>query len=162
MTDDWSARAEAVCRQCGGRCCTEDTQPPVSEPCYERLKRAGVPAGSFESGEYRRLKLNGRSCILFEGGRCSCHGIKPETCRAGPFTFDVFGDKIAIYLKKESVCPVVRLLKEDPGAYYRQFEVAVRNITHLVGNLSDRELAAICRIDEPETEFIAMVPREPR
>jgi hypothetical protein len=114
----------------------------------------------FEFVGYKRLKTrkNGE-CILSANGKCSIHAFKPETCRSGPFTFDMNGDKIAIYLKHEKICPIVGLLKEVPDAYRQQYELAVQSITHLVRNLQDDELAAICCIDEPETEKVAEVPR---
>jgi hypothetical protein len=51
------------------------------------------------------------------------------------------------------------LLKEVPEAYRQQFELAETSITHLVRNLTDDELTVICRIDEPETEKVAELPR---
>ena len=100
------------------------------------------------------------TCIFCNGNKCSIHTIKPETCRAGPFTFDVKGDIIEIFLKYETICPVVRLLKEVPEAYEHQFDLAKKSITHLVRHLTDEELDAICRIEEPETEKVAEIPRE--
>jgi hypothetical protein len=119
-----------------------------------------VPLTSFETNGYTRLKTkeNGE-CILSTNGKCSIHAIKPETCRAGPFTFDVKGDTIEIYLKHERICPMVRLLKEIPEAYQQQYESAIGSITHLVRNLTQDELDAICLIEEPETEKVAEVPR---
>ena len=70
------------------------------------------------------------------------------------------GDVIEIFLKYEAICPVVRLLKEVPEAYEHQFDVAKKSITHLVRHLTDEELDAICRIEEPETEKVAEIPRE--
>ena len=100
------------------------------------------------------------TCIFCNGNKCSIHAIKPETCRAGPFTFDVKGDVIEIFMKYEAACPVVWLLKEVPEAYQCQFDVAKKTITHLVRHLSEEELDAICRIGEPETEKVAEIPRE--
>ena len=37
--------------------------------------------------------------------------------------------------------------------------LAVKSITHLVSNLTQDEIDAICRIDEPETEKVSEVPR---
>jgi hypothetical protein len=72
----------------------------------------------------------------------------------------VKGDVIGIFLKYETICPVVRLLKEEPEAYAHQFALAKKSIAHLVANLTNDELSAICRIDEPETEKVAEIPRE--
>lgn len=98
-------------------------------------------------------------CICRQDGKCSIHGVKPETCRAGPFTFDVRGDSIEIFLKSESICPLVGLLREVPPAYNQQYSVAEKSITFLVANLPDEELALICSIDEPDTEKVAEIPR---
>jgi hypothetical protein len=160
MTEDWFVRAEAICFHCGGRCCN-DAHPPISAHCYERLVSQGIPENSFEWRGYRALKTRGKdTCIFCNGNKCSIHTIKPETCRAGPFTFDVKGDVIGIFLKYETLCPVVRLLKEVPEAYEHQFALAKKSITHLVANLTDGELAVICNIDEPDTERVAEIPRE--
>jgi Fe-S-cluster containining protein len=159
MTNDWLLRAEAICMRCGGHCCHE-AHPPISEHCYQRLLAQGLPPAYFEKNGYRHMKTHpdGR-CVCWKDGKCSIHGIKPDTCRAGPFTFDVKGDTIEIFLKFESICPIVRLLKEVPEAYDQQYSLAVKSITHLVANLDDDELAVICRIDEPETEKVAEIPR---
>jgi Fe-S-cluster containining protein len=160
MTQDWSVRAGAICMHCGGRCCT-DAHPPVSAHCYRRLVGRGVPEDSFEWRGYRAVRARGDgTCIFCHGNKCSIHDIKPETCRAGPFTFDVKGDVIVIFLKYKTICPVVSLLREVPEAYEHQFTLAKKSITHLVLNLTDEELGAICRIEEPETVKVAEIPRE--
>jgi uncharacterized protein len=160
MKEDWSVRAEAICFHCGGRCCN-DAHPPLSEHCYHRLVREGVPEDSFEWRGYHAVRAReDGTCIFCNGNRCSIHRIKPETCRAGPFTFDVKGNIIEIFIKYETVCPVVRLLMDVPEAYEYQIALAKKSITHLVANLRDEELDAIGRIDEPETEKVAEIPRE--
>jgi Fe-S-cluster containining protein len=160
--ENWLLRAETICLECGGHCCNE-AHPPVSSACYEQLTKAGVSPEMFESVGYNRIKTkeNGE-CILSENGKCRIHSCKPETCRSGPFTFDMNGDMIVIYLKHEQICPVVGLLKEVPDAYRQQYELAVQSITHLVRDLTDDELMRICIIDEPETEKVAEVPRQDR
>ena len=147
-----------MCMRCGGHCCHE-AHPPVSDSCYNRLIAAGVSPDCFESVGYRRLKTHpDGKCIMMEEGKCTIHAIKPETCRAGPFTFDVQDNKVQIFLKFESICPIVGLYKEVPSAYNQQYEQSVRNIAHLVSNLSRDELEVISSIDEPETEKVAEIP----
>jgi Fe-S-cluster containining protein len=159
MTRDWRIEAETICLRCGGHCCDE-AHPPISEHCYRRLVAGGVPEEAFERNGYRSVRTReDGTCILCAGGKCGIHAIKPETCRAGPFTFDVKGDTIEIFLKFEEICPVVRLYKEIPGAYDQQYDLAVRSISHLVSHLTDEEIAAICRIEEPQTEKVAEIPR---
>ena len=107
-----------------------------------------------------RLKLNGHACILFAENRCRHHGIKPETCRAGPFTFDVHDGNILLFLKKEAVCPLVCMLKENPEAYRQQYTAAVQSIRSFIAHMPDDQLAAVCRVEEPETEYVATIPRD--
>jgi uncharacterized protein len=158
MTPDWMTQAETICLRCGGQCCI-GAQPPVSASCYRRLVAGGVPPEVFGQEEYRYVRTRSDGTCQLWNGKCGIHGIKPETCRAGPFTFDVTGDVIGIFLKYEAICPMVRLLREVPEAYEQQYALAVKSITHLVANLTDDELAAICRIEEPDTEKIAEIPR---
>jgi len=147
--------------ECGGHCCSE-AHPPISGACYERLVAEGISPSVFGQDGYRYIDSSpDGNCLLWKDGKCSIHTIKPETCRAGPFTFDVKGDTIEIFLKFESICPMVRLLREVPEAYARQYAMATRNITQLVAHLDEEELAAICRIEEPETEKVAEIPRVP-
>jgi Fe-S-cluster containining protein len=115
----------------------------------------------FEYTGYKRLKVKENGvCILSEQGKCRIHTGKPETCRAGPFTFDVKGDVIGIFLKYERICPLVKLLKEIPEAYQQHYNLAVKSITNLVSNLTLDEIDAICCIDEPDTEKVSEIPRK--
>jgi len=144
---------------CGGHCC-DDAHPPVKNR-YNKLIAAGVPEALFERNRYLRLRTRSDgSCILMVDHKCTCHKVKPETCRAGPFTFDVAGDKIRIFLKHATICPIVPLLKEEPEAYRQQYEKAAENIRGLVAHLTDKEIAAINSIDEPDTVLVAEIPRE--
>lgn len=159
MTENWILRIEEICITCGHYCCYESC-PPICEARYNSLIKNGVSTDSFEFKGYRRLKVKkNNECILFHNGKCSVHTIKPETCRAGPFTFDINDDKIEIFLKNESICPIVRVLKEIPKAYDQQFSRAIENISNLVSNLYENELQAIHLIYEPLTEKVAEIPR---
>jgi Fe-S-cluster containining protein len=160
MTENWLLKAEEICHTCGGHCCI-GAQPPLSSERIAIILEKGDLAHCIGNNGYRfvRSTENGE-CILQKNGRCQIHAIKPETCRAGPFTFDVKGDTIEIFLKYESICPIVRLLKEVPEAYEQQYKEAVTHITHLVAHLPADELDVICRIEEPDTELVAKIPRQ--
>lgn len=152
-------RAERICLLCGAQCCT-GACPPVAGTTYRRLTAKGVPETAFGNGGYRHVRAQSDgTCSLLVNGKCSVHDAKPETCRAGPFTFDVRGDIIEIYLKYERICPMVRLLREVPEAYAEQYALARTSIAELVAHLDDDELAAICRIEEPDTEKVSEIPR---
>lgn len=158
MADSWSDIFSTICECCGGRCCFE-AHPPLTDERISLLRDRMDLHGCVEYKGYKRFTTgNDGYCIMLNQSRCSINGFKPETCMAGPFTFDVRRGFVEIYLKKPSICPLVTLLQDDPGAFRSQFETAQRHILRLVGSLSDEELMHICSVDEPEIEKIAEIP----
>jgi Fe-S-cluster containining protein len=153
---------EALSRACGscqlqGGCCFE-ARPPLTKKRIEILTAGGVSPESIEFAGYRRLTLKPDGfCVLFENGMCSVHSIKPETCVAGPFTFDMQGTILQIFLKRERICPMVKVLKENKDAYDGLFQAAVEKIAGLVRALPEDELAEILKIEEPETDLVAEI-----
>jgi len=124
-----------ICSKCGGKCCFE-ARPPISNKRLKIFLENGISQEFVEFGDYKHLKLKPDGyCVFFENGKCKIHAIKPETCVAGPFTFDLKGDKLEIYLKKETICPLVSFLKENENAYREQFERAVEAIKALIEEL---------------------------
>ncbi len=153
---------EALSRACGscqlqGGCCFE-ARPPLTKERIDILLAEGVSPESIEFEGYRRLRLKPDGfCVLFQEGRCSIHPIKPETCVAGPFTFDMAGSILQIFLKKESICPMVAFLKENREVYDGLFKAAVEKIVDLVNAMPADELAEILKIEEPETDLVAEI-----
>lgn len=158
MDTDWSLRAEAICSACGGHCC-DGACPPLSRGRKKTILAAGDYSACIERDGYQRIrtKENGE-CAMFDAGRCRIHAIKPETCMAGPFTFAVTGETLEIYLKQESICPLVAHLKADADMYAKQYERAVDHITRLVAALPKEEIGIISAIPEPETDLVAKIP----
>jgi len=132
--------------------------PPLTEKRIDILLANGVSRDNIEIKGYKRLRLKPDGfCVLFQDGKCSVHSVKPETCVAGPFTFDVKGRILQIFLKKPSICPMVKVLKKDLKAYESLFELSVSKIVELVNDLPPEELLEIVKIDEPETELVAEI-----
>lgn len=159
MDDSLCEALSRACGNCqlGGGCCFE-ARPPLTQNRIDILLAKGVSPESIEFAGYRRLKLKRDGfCALFENGMCSVHSIKPETCVAGPFTFDMQGDILQIFLKKESICPMVKVLIENREAYDGLFQAAVERIIDLVNALPEDELAEILKIEEPETDLVAEI-----
>jgi hypothetical protein len=110
----------------------------------------------FETTEYvfPRETKDG-FCVFFdkETRRCRVYAVKPETCVAGPITFDINlqTGKIEFYLKLERVCPLAGTLKKDMSALEKHMTSAKRELLTLVGELDAEALTAILQIDEPET-----------
>jgi len=121
----------------------------------------GVSADAIEFVGYKRLRLRRDGfCVLFRDGKCSIHDIKPETCVAGPFTFDIKGDMLQIFLKRESICPMVRFLRANRKAYDALFETSVEKIMDLMRSVPEEEMAQILQIDEPQTDLVAEIRLE--
>lgn len=141
-----------ICSKCGGKCCFE-AKPPISNKRLQILLQNRIEAECIEFGKYKHLKLKSDGyCVFFTNNKCGIHEIKPETCVAGPITFDVKGDKLEIYIKKETICPLVGFLKENREILSAHIRIAVENIVELIKNLDRGELEEILKIEEPETE----------
>jgi Fe-S-cluster containining protein len=94
-------------------------------------------------------------CGLFDKktGKCSVHRIKPETCVAGPITFDInfSAKKVEWFLKKSELCAFAGALYRDKIAFKQHLAAAKKELTALICQLDAGELRAIVRIEEPQT-----------
>jgi hypothetical protein len=81
------------------------------------------------------------------------HPVKPETCVAGPITFDinVKTGKIEWFVKMENICQLAGVAYRDNELLQKHLESAKKDILRLVGELDCEALKAILRKDEPET-----------
>jgi len=148
-----------ICASCGlgGGCC-HGARPPLTEERIKILTDNGVDPKMVECAGYKRLKVKEDGfCVLFKDGHCSAHTIKPETCVAGPFTFDVKGKVLEIYLKRETICPMVGYLNTNPEVYESLFDLSVANIIKLVEDIPQSELGEIVKIEEPDTDLVAEI-----
>lgn len=159
MDENLCEALSQACNECHlvGGCCFE-ARPPLSQKRIDILLKNGVSANAMEFAGYKRLRLKPDGfCTLFQDGKCSIHSIKPETCVAGPFTFDIKGDTLQIFIKRESICPMVRFLKANRKAYDGLFETSVEKIMDLVNSVPEAEMAEILKIEEPETDLVAEI-----
>ena len=162
MDEDLCQALSRACDDChlAGGCCFE-ARPPLSQKRIDILMENGVSADAIEFVGYKRLRLRQDGfCVLFRDGKCSIHDIKPETCVAGPFTFDIEDDMLQIFLKRESICPMVRFLRANRKAYDALFETSVEKIMDLIRSVPEEEMAQILQIDEPETDLVAEIRLE--
>ncbi|MDD1705370.1 MAG: YkgJ family cysteine cluster protein [Methanoregula sp.] len=158
MVEDLILKAEAVCHACGGICCN-GACPPLSEERIRIILSYGDFHERIEKVGYHRIK-GGKDglCSMLSEGKCAIHAFKPETCIAGPFTFDLTDHSLRIFLKQEKICPLVAVLKANRAMYDLQFGRAVESIAHLVARLLDDELAIISALPEPDTDQVAELP----
>ncbi len=133
-----------------------NAHPPLTDERIRILNENGVSSDNIEFVGYKRLKVNKDDiCVMFkDDGLCGIQPFKPETCVAGPFTFDVKEGVIEMYMKKESICPLVAVLKQDRKAYDEQYKMAVDKIIRVVAFLPEEELWTVCGIEEPDTEKV--------
>lgn len=149
-----------VCGKCKIVCC-QDARPPLSESrkkiLKQYIKEQKIPVKEpFTTEAYSYPSLDEDSlCRLFnkQTRRCSVHPVKPETCRAGPITWDINfkTKKVEWFLKKEAICPLAGELFKNKPALSAHLEAAKKEITRLIGELTADELRELHKIDEPET-----------
>ncbi|MCJ7768585.1 YkgJ family cysteine cluster protein, partial [Candidatus Bathyarchaeota archaeon] len=77
--------------------CCNDTTPPITRQrkkvieAYLKEKRIAV-IGPFERTAYTFPRLDVNMYCVFQNPKtrkCIVHSVKPETCVAGPITFDI-------------------------------------------------------------------------
>ncbi len=149
-----------VCCRCKSICC-QDAKPPLT------LKRQKIIKDYLEkhkfhienpflSEQYSFPSFDKPGLCLFydkKTGKCLVHQVKPETCRAGPVTFDINCQtgKVEWYLKKPEICALAKVLCENRDLFREHFKVAREEILQLVCELDAEALRAILKIEEPQT-----------
>ena len=76
-----------------------------------------------------------------ENARCT--PVKPETCRAGPITFDInfSTKKVEWFLKKSEICAFAGELYSNKAAFKDHFEVAKKELTQSHQRIRSRRVA---------------------
>lgn len=149
-----------VCSECKIHCC-QNARPPLTLirmniiTDYLRSQKIQVD-NPFNHLEYPFPREDEEGyCIFYDKftKRCVVHPVKPETCVAGPITFDINKKtgKIEWYLKLEKICPLAGIMNRDKEALKEHLKVAKREILQLVRELPPKDLQAILRIEEPDT-----------
>jgi len=149
-----------VCSKCRLKCC-KDAKPPVTRKRRKIIENYLAAQGlriekAFAYTTYTFVRETGEGfCVFFdeENGNCLVHLVKPETCVAGPITFDINlqTGKIEWFLKSESICPLAGILYKDKGALEKHLSSARKELQTLVHELEAKALCAILKIEEPET-----------
>jgi Fe-S-cluster containining protein len=165
LNDQGSNRQNDFLQVCGScktsYSCCHDTTPPITKErrriLQDNLTRKSVYLeNTFDQTDYvfPRLMPDGY-CIFHDKKtkRCLVHPVKPETCVAGPITFDVNvrEGKIEWYVKKESICQLAGVVYRDKKLLSKHLTTAKKEILRLVTQLTGPELKAILKKDEPET-----------
>ena len=151
-----------VCRNCKTKwSCCHETTPPITEKRREKIesymkeKKISVES-AFVTEEYVYPKLDSEGYCFFQDRKtrkCLIHSVKPETCVAGPITFDMNTQtgKIEWFVKMEKICPLAGHVYQDKTLLGRHVQIAKKEISRLVNELDRNALKAILKKDEPET-----------
>jgi hypothetical protein len=149
-----------VCSECKSICC-QDAKPPLSQSrkkiIKEYLNKQKIKVKKpFSKESYSYPSVDKTVFCVFnskETKRCIVHSVKPETCIAGPITFDINFEtkKIGFFLKKSEICAYAGELYKNKSAFKDHYEVAKKEIMNLVKDLSAHELRELMKIDEPQT-----------
>jgi Fe-S-cluster containining protein len=149
-----------VCAKCGIDCCN-GARPPLTAKRKKLIKsyleaNGGFVSNPFEDREYAfPTEIDTGHCTFFDkdSAKCRIHPVKPETCVAGPITFDinVKTGKIEWFLKMEKICLLAGVLNQDKAALEKHMKSAKREILRLVRGLDSLALRAILTIEEPDT-----------
>jgi len=149
-----------VCRKCPTGCCS-GARPPLTfkrkKIIQNFLEANGIKTPTpFEDRVYAfpRETKDGY-CIFLDktAKKCRIHPAKPETCVAGPITFDINLQtrKVEWFIKMEKICPLAGGLYQYKEAYEQHMKSAKREILRLVRDLNTEALRAILNIEEPDT-----------
>jgi Fe-S-cluster containining protein len=154
-----------VCGRCVIVCC-KDARPPSSPRRRKRIEdylkthrlRDVEPPYFDDSHGYHHPRETAEGyCIFYDQAtrRCRIHTIKPETCVAGPITFDINPktQKLEYYLKTEKICPLAgKMHRTDAAAVLKKhMKSAKREIRRVVSDLEPEALRTILKIEEPDT-----------
>lgn len=92
--------------------------------------------------------------------KCRIHPVKPETCVAGPITFDINrrSRKVEWFIKMGKICPLAGVVYGDKSLLQKHLESAKRELLKLVCGLDSEALKAILEKEEPETFKICEEP----
>lgn len=151
-----------TCSQCKtSYSCCNDTTPPISSErkkiieAYLKETKIPIPNPFAKTGYVFPRIGEDRYCVFHDKKtkKCLVHTVKPETCVAGPITFDinVTKKKIEWFIKLERICQLARVVYEDKELLRKHVESAKREISRLVKELDSEALKAILEKAEPET-----------
>ena len=155
----------SVCRDCRSKCCN-GARPPLSTTRALILSQYLSEKGSnlslhFRSYSHPEEDSDGY-CTLFdrEEGLCRAQAVKPETCIAGPVTFDINrpNGMVEWYLKQEKICHLAGVMAGSPTMLAKHLDIAKEEIMRLIEELPRNELLAVLKIEEEDTYKIGEDP----
>jgi len=149
-----------VCCECKVSCC-QDAKPPLTNErkkiIRDYLKNHGISIKQpFAKAGYSHPAVDVAGfCVFYNKAtkKCVVHQVKPETCRAGPITFDVNcrTGKVEWFLKTGEICIFAPKLHQNRERFMEHFKVAKEEILRLVCKLDSEALRTVLKVKEPQT-----------
>ncbi len=150
-----------VCSECKLICC-QDANPPLTVnrrkilAQYLKDQKILIVGDLFAGNDYSYPATDENAiCKMYDKKtrKCLAHPVKPETCKAGPITFDINlkTGKVEFYLKKADICAFAGVLYKNKASLKQHLEAAKEEILPLINGLEAEALKAILKIPEPQT-----------
>lgn len=160
--------APDICAECTTTSCCHETTPPLTKKrmtiIKAHLKKHGQSAeGVFGRSDFSFPMVDADGFCVFndpQTKKCRIHEVKPETCRAGPVTFDINfrTKKVEWFIKKAELCPLAGKLFENPQRLNEHLKPAKQATLQLICELEPEDLRAILKREEPLTFKIGEDP----
>ena len=141
-----------VCTECKVSCCI-DAKPPLTDKrkrlIKAYLKKQGINIKNpFVKAGYSYPAVDAAGfCVFYDKAtkKCVIHPVKPETCKAGPVTFDINRStgQVEWFLKTGELCIFAPRLHQDDEKFKAHFEAAKEEITRLICSLDVAALLSI-------------------
>ena len=153
-----------VCSPCNLICCQEANPPLTAKRkkiIREYLKQQNIILKDVfvRQGHSHPASDKDGFCIFYnkDTHKCIIHAVKPETCKAGPVTFDINlrSKKVEFYLKKGEICALAQIIYDTSDQFKNHFEVAKLEILRLICELKSTDLKDLLTIEEPHTFKVA-------
>jgi hypothetical protein len=149
-----------ICSKCPSGCCS-GARPPLTQK-RKKIIRSFLEANGIkiidpftDRGYSFPKETSEGDCIFWNktSRKCQIQPVKPETCVAGPVTFDINPrtGKIEWWLKKETICLLAGALyrrKEDLNNHMKSARIEILRLIH---GLDCEALRTILKVEEPET-----------
>lgn len=150
----------AFCENCESICC-KGARPPLIQKRINAInkflltKKIEIKQPFERTMYFFPREVDGEYCVFFnrDKKKCIIHPIKPETCAAGPITFDINLDtgNIEYYLKSKNICRLAGALYLNKKELQDHLLYAKSKIISLIKDLPKEDLFTILSIEEPET-----------
>lgn len=151
-----------TCSQCKtSYSCCHETTPPITRQrrktieAYLKAEKIHIKK-PFVEEDYVFPRLGSEGYCVFQDKKtkkCLVHPVKPETCVAGPITFDINAKtgRIEWFIKMDKLCQLAGVVYRDEKLLEKHLGSAKKEVLRLVDELDSEALEAVLKKDEPET-----------